>query len=645
VLTRFKRDVRGQAPLIGTGLFALLAEVVLRLLEPWPLKFILDRVIQPDPDAAATGIGWADALDPMTLLTVSAVAVVALTTLRAGASYASTVTFALAGNRILTDLRARLYRHLQRLDLGYHDAARGGDLITRLTGDIGRLQEVTVTAALPLVGNVITLVGMVGVMLWIDLPLTLVALAGFPLFCVTASRMTQKISTVARKQRKVEGDLASTAGESLGAIKVVQSYSLESTMEETFGAANRKSLKDGVKAKKLAAGLERRTDVLVAIGTGLVLFVGARQVIGGRMTPGDLIVFISYLKNAFKPMRDVAKYTGRLAKAAASGERVIDVLDTVPRITDRPEAAPAPRLDGRVRLESLWFAYDRDADGAQAGADRAVLRGLDLTVEPGQRVAVVGPSGAGKSSLASLLLRLYDPTGGRIVFDGRDLRAYTLDSVREQVAIVLQDSVLFAATVAENIAYGRGDASRADIEAAARLANADGFIRALPDGYDTVMSERGTTLSGGQRQRIAVARAALRDAPIVVLDEPTTGLDGANERDVIEALEHLVDGRTAFWITHDLTTVTASDRILWLEDGAVVEDGTHAELMAAGGRYATTYRFQERARASGTGTTEVAVVSVPDDGSAVVGRVDRRQAPQGPDERVPDEGGPDVAAG
>jgi ATP-binding cassette subfamily B protein len=363
------------------------------------------------------------------------------------------------------------------------------------------------------------------------------------------------------------------------------------------------------------------------------------------MTPGDLIVFISYLKNAFKPMRDVAKYTGRLAKAAASGERVIDVLDTVPRITDRPEAAPAPRLDGRVRLESRWFAYDRDADGAQAGADRAVLRGLDLTVEPGQRVAVVGPSGAGKSSLASLLLRLYDPTGGRIVFDGRDLRAYTLDSVREQVAIVLQDSVLFAATVAENIAYGRGDASRADIEAAARLANADGFIRALPDGYDTVMSERGTTLSGGQRQRIAVARAALRDAPIVVLDEPTTGLDGANERDVIEALEHLVDGRTAFWITHDLTTVTASDRILWLEDGAVVEDGTHAELMAAGGRYATTYRFQERARASGTGTTEVAVVSVPDDGSAVVGRVDRRQAPQGPDERVPDEGGPDVAAG
>ncbi|MGI8874157.1 MAG: ABC transporter ATP-binding protein, partial [Egibacteraceae bacterium] len=323
VLIRFRRDVRGQAPLIGAGLFALLAEVALRLLEPWPLKFVLDRVIQPDPDTAATGIGWADALDPMTLLIASAVGIVALTAIRAGASYASTVTFALAGNRILTDLRARLYRHLQRLDLGYHDASRGGDLITRLTGDIGRLQEVTVTAALPLAGNVITLVGMVGVMLWIDLPLTLVALAGFPLFCVTASRMTQRISAVARKQRKIEGDLASTAGESLSAIKVVQSYSLESTMEDTFGAANRKSLKDGVKAKKLAAGLERRTDVLVAIGTGLVLFVGARQVIGGRMTPGDLIVFISYLKNAFKPMRDLAKYTARLAQASASAERIL----------------------------------------------------------------------------------------------------------------------------------------------------------------------------------------------------------------------------------------------------------------------------------------------------------------------------------
>lgn len=595
-LRRFGPHLRRQRLAIAGGSTALLVEILLRLAEPWPLKFIIDSVVAPivpaDPaadPAAGAFAGW----DVTTVLAVAAVALVAITGLRALASYLCTVAFAIAGNRVLTEVRAELYAHLQRLSLAFHHRSRTGDLLTRITGDVGRLQEVTVTAALPLVGNAVTLLGMSVVMALVDWRLALVAAAAFPIFAVAGARATRSISGVARIQRREEGELASVASESLGAMTVVQAYSLENALAERFAVNNRKSLREGVKAKRLSAGLERRTDVLVAVATGAVLFLGARRVLSGHLSPGDLVLFVTYLKQGFKPMRDVAKYTGRLAKASASGERIIDLLDTEIDIRDRSWARPAPTFLGDVHFAGVTFSH-------QPG--RPVLCDLDLHVHPGQRVGVIGPSGAGKSTLMGLLVRLYDPVEGKVLIDGHDLRDLTLASVRRQVAVVLQDSVLFATSVRENIAYGDPEATDAEIEAAARLANAHDFVSELPEGYDTVVGERGATLSGGQRQRLAIARAAVRRAPVVILDEAMTGLDAENEAEVTDALRHLTAGRTTFVIAHDPESVADADLVVRLEAGRVVAQGTPEEVLGAPGRLVPLPRLTDVTRASSRAT-------------------------------------------
>ncbi len=574
--------LRTERPLIAGGFVALFAEVLFRILEPWPLKIIIDAVIAP---------GAANQAGITTLLALCALAVLAAIALRALASYLCTVAFALVGNRVLSRVRADLFAHVQRLSLAFHDRSRTGDLVTRLTGDVGRLQEVAVTAFLPLVGNVVTLVALSVVMLVLDWRLALVALAVFPVFLLSGRKQSRRITTVARSQREQEGRLAATAVESLAAMRVVQSYSLEPMLCEQFASSNKRSLKDGVRARRLAAALERKTDVLVGIATAIVLYVGALRVLGGALTPGELVVFVTYLKTAFKPMRDLAKYTGRIARAAACGERVVDILELRPDVVDSSWARPASTFRGDVRFDGVSASY---GDGTLA------LREVQLQIRAGQRVGVVGPSGSGKSTLMSLLTRLQDPVAGRVLVDGHDLRDLTLQSVRAQVAVVLQDSVLFATTVAENIGYGRAGATRHEIEAAARLANADEFIRALPAGYETILGERGATLSGGQRQRIAIARAALRDAPLLVLDEATTGLDEDNVTDVVAALGALSRGRTTFVVTHDLQAVLDCDVVVRIEAGQVVQVGTPGEVVgpvSTRPNAVTELRRSKRARA------------------------------------------------
>src|SRR6266568_1514896 len=596
VLRHFWPQVRKHRLLMFGSLATLLMEVGLRLLEPWPLKVVFDRVINKMHGANGYRVSLFDIFDPVTLLAMMAIAMVAITGLRALAGFWSTIGFAKIGNRVLTRVRAQLYRHVQYLSLSFHTRARSGDLVIRVISDVGLLQDVVVTAVLPMLAKALILAGMLALMFWMNWRLALVALAVFPLFWLRTVTMGRKINEVARLQRKREGAMAATAAESITAIKTVKALSLESAFEQQFSRQSEKNLKQDVRAKRLAAGLERSVDLLTAIAGALVLFYGTRLALRKELSAGELLVFLAYLKNAFRPIQEFAKYTARLGKATAAGERVLDLLERVPEVRDLPEAVRAPSFHGEVRFESVSFAYE---------PDQRLLREMNFEVKPGQRVALVGQSGSGKSTVVSLILRLYDPQHGRVTIDGRDIRDYTLESLRSQIGVVLQDNLLFAAPVRENIACGAPSATPAEIQAAARLANAPEFIESLPQGYDTVLGERGVTLSHGQRQRIAIARAAIRQAPILILDEPMTGLDRKNQRAVTESLDRLNQGRTTFLITHDLHHATDCDLILYLEGGQLLERGTHETLMQANGRYAALYRLQATAR-SGTLPSEEA---------------------------------------
>ncbi len=590
ILTRFWPEVRQEKFLLMLDWVGLLGEILAQLLEPWPLKLIFDHIIVPDATTLPLPIPFLNDLPELALLTVLTVAIVLATALKAGASYMSLVSLSIASSRIIAQIRAKLYGHLQRLSLSFHSKARNGDLITRIINDIDRLREVTITAAVPLVVNTLTLVSMVGVMFWMNAQLAFIGLLVFPLSILAATKLTKQIHQVARQQRQREGAMAATASEAINAIKVVQALSLEGMLETMFATDNTKSLEDVARTQQLSAGLQRTVEILVAVATAVVLWRGVQLVTTGGATPGDLLVFMTYLKTSFKPTKKLAKYMAAIAKATASGERIIDILDTVPEIRDVRGAIAAPRFAGQVSFRNVAFGYEPGT---------SILRGLSFEAQPGQRIALVGPSGGGKSTLVSLLLRLYDPIEGNILIDGHDLRQYQVESLRRQVSIVLQDSVLFAVSVRDNIAYGALGATDAEIEAAARLANAHEFILALPEGYDTMMGERGATLSGGQRQRIAIARAAVRRASIAILDEPTVGLDNENEQAVSEALERLTQGCTTFLITHNLAGAVSADQILYIEQGQILEQGTHAQLMRLGQRYAALYQIQSALSNSG----------------------------------------------
>lgn len=583
ILARFWPHVRKQRLLLTFSSMGLVAETLFRLLEPWPLSFVFDYVIVTSSSAGSSRIPAINAMDPMVLLTLCAVALVIIVSLRAVATYVGKVGAALVGNRVLTAARTELFSHLQRLSLSFHNKRKTGDLVTRVTGDIGRLQEVAVTAALPLFANLLTLVGMLAVMFWMNWRLALVAAAVLPVFVFATRRIGGRIRQVARRQRQRVGEMGATAAEAIGSMKVVQSLSLEKSQEESFVIQNRASLKEGVQGRRLSARLVGIANVLIAASTSFVLWYGARLVLDGALTIGEFIVFLAYLKTAFKPVRDLAKYAGRIAKAAASAERILEILDVTPLIRNQPGAVPAPQTVTQLCFDNVSFGYE---------PDQTALEHFTLHATSGQVIALVGPSGAGKSTVLNLLLRLYDPRSGSITLNGRDIRQYTIESLRQGIAVVPQQSILFALSVRDNIAHGAPDVSEEQIITATRLASAHDFIMALPQGYDTMLGERGETISDGERQRVAIARAAVRAAPILLLDEPTTGLDNENSRLVGDALRKLSNGRVSFIVAHDLTTIEEADLILYLDHGRIVEQGTHAQLMAHRGQYAAMYALQ-----------------------------------------------------
>jgi ABC-type multidrug transport system fused ATPase/permease subunit len=542
-----------------------LAFTATRLLEPWPMKLVIDWVLlgQPLPDSLASIPGVSQG-SRMTLLYALAGAIIALAMLRGLVYLRHRLIVARLGIEVSAELRLDLYQHIQGLSLNFHDRRRTGDLIVRLTSDIRMLRAAFLSLPLELVESVLLMAGMTAVMLAMDWKLALLALALLPLVALLVRRYQRPMRQAIRKQREREGHLASLASEALGAIRVVQGFRRERQEVRRFGGANRRDMRSGMKASRYEAKLRWAADLAVSAVTAFILLLAARRILAGALSVGDLVVFVSYLRVFARPLRRVSRTTERMIRATAAGERVLRILETPASVTDAPDAVSAPRFRGEVELRGVCFSY---------GGKGSVLQNVDLSIRAGERVAIVGPTGAGKSTLVSLLPRLYDPAAGEVRVDGLDIRKLTLDSLRRQIAIVFQEPVLFATTVAENIGYGKPGADREAVVRAARRARVDRVIERLPDGYDTVLGERGGTLSGGQRQCVAIARAMVRNASILILDEPTTGLDARSAARVNRALSRLMRGRTVLMITHDPRNLEGVDRVVRLKHGVVVADG------------------------------------------------------------------------
>ena len=591
IVRRFRKDLLKHWRPLAVACMCSLAYSAARLAEPWPLKYIFDNVL--DTRTLDTPIDWVNetvGAERTRILAVAIGVIFALALLRGVSYYYQRVITARVGERVVLDLRQRLFAHLQRLPLSYHARRSTGDLLVRLTGDVNALRELLVATLVTFLSEATILVGFVTVMFLLEWRVALVAVLVVPVIFALVTVYSTRIRAATRKQRRREGELAAHVGEALTGIHVVQMFAREDKGDEQLRSLNDRSFREGLRATRLEAQLNRAVELSIAGATAAALFFGATQVMAGRLTQGELIVFIVYLQGFYRPLRRISRVTLRAAKASSCVERITDVLDERSDVLDGPTTAP--QLSGDLRFEGVEFAYE---------PERPVLRGIDLHVPAGRTVAVVGPTGAGKSTLLGLLPRLYDPTAGVVRIDGHDVKEFTLTSLRDQIAIVPQDGMLFGGTLLENIAFGRPGALPSEIEAAARAARIHDFIKSLPEGYESTIGERGVTLSGGERQRIAIARALLKDAPIVLLDEPTTGLDAEAESLVLEAFAELLRGRTAVVIAHRLSTIRRADLIVVLENGRIAERGRHADLVAHGGRYRTLHELQTVNGAAGDG--------------------------------------------
>jgi ATP-binding cassette subfamily B protein len=566
----FAPDVRKQRGKLAAGMCFGLVYALTRVIEPWPLKVVFDQVLFHKPAHSSwISIFTVFGTSSYDILAAAAVVLVAAGLVRGVAYYYEDFLLSTAAQQIVYRIRARLYRHLHRLPVAFHQRQRTGDTLVRLSADIIVLRDMLVDSIVNIGTGALMVVLMLVVMFAVDPVLTLLALASMPLVAILSALYGKSIRATSRKQRKREGQVASVMHEALGAVAVVQLYGAEEREQERFHAVNRRSLKQGIKATRMEARMNQGVELALTAATVVVLWAGSLRALHGAITPGELIVFISYLRAAYRPMRRASKTVQRSAKASAAAERIVELLHTEPELADAPDAVPAPRFAGRIAFEDVRFAYL---------SDRPVIHGVSAVIEPGSTTAVIGPTGSGKSTLVNLVPRLFDPTGGRVTIDERDLRTLTLESVREQISLVQQETVLFGLTIAENIRYGCPDATDEEVGRAADAAGLAELIAELPDGFDTLLTERGTSLSGGQRQRVAIARALVRQTPILLLDEPTTGLDPAARRGVIDALQNLMHESTTLVVTHDMELAQRADEIIVLEHGRVIDRGTYDDL-------------------------------------------------------------------
>src|SRR5579863_504639 len=571
---------------LALALLAVLGEAGTGVLQPWPLKIVLDYLLQSKQPPAwlALPLRWIGH-DKLAILNFAVLAVAVIAIVGAISSYLENYLTTNVGQSVMHDLRRTLYHHIHRLSLAEHDEKRTGDLIGRVTTDIEAIQAFITTALLGILSSVLTLVGIIGIMLYLNWRFTLISLAVAPMLFVVVYIFTRRIKKASRAVRKKESELLSIVEEVFSSIRVVKAFAREDYEERRFERQSLANVETALQARNLKGMLSPIVDIIVAIGTCLMLGYGARLVLAGQLTPGGLVLFLFYLGMMYKPMRDLSKMTDTVSKAEVGFDRIREVLETESGMRDLPGARRAARFKGKIGFDKVSFGYN---------PDQLILNDVSFEIEPGQVAAFVGPTGGGKTTIISLVARFYDPLSGQVKIDGTNIRNYTIKSLRQQISFVLQDTLLFHAPIWQNIAYGRPEANRAEIVRAAELANAHEFIKEMPEGYDTMVGERGVTLSGGQRQRIAIARAIIRNTPILVLDEPTSGLDAASEQAVFEALDRLMKGKTCIVIAHHLATIRSADIIFVGKDNALVERGTHEELLAAGGLYSELYEIQFR---------------------------------------------------
>lgn len=563
----------------------MLIDVGLDLLKPWPLKLVIDNVLghRPTPHVVAHLLPGSTAAHG--LLAWAAGGTVAIFLLATASTTFYNYFSLQIGQRMVFDLASDLFAHLQRLSLVFHSRRELGDTIQRVTGDSYCVSTFVTDALIPAAQALLMLGAMFVVMWTLEPTLTLVSLSVLPFLAVVIRYMARPIKDRARESRDYEGKLTSVVEQTLGAVPAVQAFTREKIEERRFRHYAERTVGAYLRSTLAGIWLELLSGIVTTVGTAAIIYLGADLALRGKLTVGTIVVFLSYLSSLYDPLDALTGTAQTIQGAAADADRVSEILEIEPEISDRPGALDAV-IGGPIRYEHVSFGYDRTQPA------RLALRDVSLRADPGDVVAIVGESGAGKTTLAHMLVRFYDPWEGRITIGGTDIRDFKHRSLRRQIALVLQDPFIFPMSIRANIAYGRPDATLEDVVEAARAANAHDFIVRLPDGYDTEVGERGATLSGGEKQRLSIARAFLKDAPVLILDEPTSALDARTESSLLEALERLMEGRITFIIAHRLSTTRKATRIIVLHHGRVIERGTHDELLARGGAYADLYHRQ-----------------------------------------------------